>query len=73
MGAAAAVEVMTAEGVTEADTEAAVEAGAAAAATANSAAAAGSSEACRWQHNRTTIAAKKFRRSQDYNIIILID
>ena len=73
VGAAAAVEDRKAEGVTEADTEAAVEAVAAAAAAANSAAAAGSSAACRWQHNRNTIAAKKFRYSQEYNIIILID
>ena len=82
VGAAAAVEDMKAEGVTEADTEAAVEAvavaaaaanSAVAAAAANSAAAAGSSAACRWQHNRYTIAAKKFRHSQEYNIVILID
>ena len=70
VGAAAAGEDMKAEGVTEADMVAAVEAVAAAA---NSAAAAGSSEACRWEHNLNTIAAKKYRRSQDYIIIILID
>ena len=76
VGAAAAVEVMTAEGVTEADTEAAVEAGVAAAAAANLAAAAGSSEANEWQHNRNIIAAKIQKQIQNksvYNIIILSD
>ena len=76
MGAAAAVEVMTAEGVTEADTEAAVEAGVAAAAAANLAAAAGSSEANEWQHNRNIIAAKIQKQIQNksvYNIIISSD